>query len=63
MSIGLAFDRASIQPSLPPGNLFQAGDFKSLPGLNDVDVFGCLQQREMSSRIEPGCAPAKQLDM
>ena len=56
MSIGLAFKRASIQPSLTPGDLFEARDFKSLAGLDNVNVFGRLQQREMSSCIEPSRA-------
>ena len=63
MPIGLALESASIQPSQAPGNFFQAGDFESLPGFEDLYELSRLKQRLMGSGIEPRGASAKQFDV
>ena len=63
MSIGLALESASIQPSQAPANFFQAGDFESLAGFDDVNELSRLEQRLVGSRIEPRGASAKQFDV
>ena len=63
MPFGLALESASIQPSQAPGNFFQAGDFESLPGFEDLNELSRLKQRLVGSGIEPRGASAKQFDM
>ena len=63
MAIRLSLDRFSIKPSLAPAYLFETGDLEPLAGLDDVNVFGRLQQREVCSRIEPCHASSQQFDV
>ena len=42
MFIALALDRASIKPTLAPGNLLQAGYLESLAVFDNVNKLCCL---------------------
>ena len=62
MSIGLTLNRAWIQPPLTPAISSRQAILSPLAGLHDVNVFCGLQERGMSSRIEPSCTYSEQLD-
>ena len=52
-----------VDPAEAPGGLLGTGDFESLPFFDRGNELGGLPQAFRRSRVEPGEAPAKLLDL
>ena len=61
--LGELVDLGSGDVAHAVGDLFEAGDFEALAGLDGLDEGGCLQQGVVGTGVEPGVAAAHSLDV